>query len=379
MPTDVSGAVAASGPVPADTAAPDRRGLSRAGSVLRVLVAVALATFTVWMAVTRRAQLARAADLLRDVHWGWLAVAAAAELVSFVTFVGVHRRLLRSGGVGVGLASLTGVALAGNAISNSLPGGEAFGRIYTFRQFRRRGADPVLAAWTMMAAGFLSGVALFLITATGAVFAGGQAATGQLLWTGVGLAAATVAIALLVRRTGVETTAVAAVSAVLGAWQRLARRPRTDTRRQAEEGWQRLQEMIPDRRAWGAAGGLALLSWVADCACLAAAFFAVGTSAPWPGLVLAYGASMLAGALPVTLGGLGMVEGSLAIGLVAYGGHRSPTVAAVVLYRALSFWILLPIGWTVWAVMTRSRVTPLVTPGAGGGPLGEPGGAEAAG
>jgi len=104
--------------------------------------------------------------------------------------------------------------------------------------------------------------------------------------------------------------------------------------------------------------GLALLSWLADCVCLTAAFQAVGASAPWPGLVLAYGASQLAACLPVLPGGLGLVEGSLAVGLVAYGGHRSVTVAAVVLYRALSFWILLPIGWGVWAVLARRASSP---------------------
>ena len=38
---------------------------------------------------------------------------------------------------------------------------------------------------------------------------------------------------------------------------------------------------------------------------------------------------------------------------MAYGGRRSATVAAVILYRMLSFWILLPIGWGVWALIDR--------------------------
>jgi uncharacterized membrane protein YbhN (UPF0104 family) len=38
---------------------------------------------------------------------------------------------------------------------------------------------------------------------------------------------------------------------------------------------------------------------------------------------------------------------------VAFGGQRSATVAAVVLYRLLSFWILLPIGWGLWALIAR--------------------------
>jgi len=38
---------------------------------------------------------------------------------------------------------------------------------------------------------------------------------------------------------------------------------------------------------------------------------------------------------------------------MAFGGRRGVTVAAVLLYRLLSFWLLLPIGWTLWAVIAR--------------------------
>ncbi len=38
--------------------------------------------------------------------------------------------------------------------------------------------------------------------------------------------------------------------------------------------------------------------------------------------------------------------------LVAYGGGRAAAVlAAVLVYRAVSFWLALPIGWAAWAVL----------------------------
>ena len=332
-----------------------RRSLAR--RALRLGPALGVVTFLTWTAVSRQDRLLQAVGLLQGAHPVWVAVATGAELLSFLTFVGVQRRLLRSGGVGVSLRSLTGVALVGNAISNSVPGGEAWGRIYTFRQFRRRGADPVLAVWTMAAAGFLSGVALLSVTAVGAVLAGGRpGATGLL----VGLAALTVIAAGVIglhRRRRLEAAAVAMIRGALRAWQCVTRRPGADARPQAEAAWQRLRALMPDRRTWASATALATISWVADCACLAAAFWAVGAPAPWPGLVLAYGAGQLAGTLPLALGGIGVVEGSLAVGLMAYGGRRSATVAAVILYRMLSFWILLPIGWGIWALIDR-RIAP---------------------
>ena len=66
---------------------------------------------------------------------------------------------------------------------------------------------------------------------------------------------------------------------------------------------------------------------------LRAALLAVGSSVPWKGLLLAYGAGQLAANLPITPGGLGAVEGSITIALVAFGGGRSVTVEAVLLYH----------------------------------------------
>ena len=160
-------------------------------------------------------------------------------------------------------------------------------------------------------------------------------------------------LAVLHRRGGLGAFAVAVISGLLRLWQRLARRGAGDHRAQAEAAWQRLRGLMPDRRTWAVATALATVSWVADCVCLAAAFWSVGAPAPWPGMVLAYGAGQLAGTLPLTIGGIGLVEGSLAVGLVAFGGRRGATVAAVVLYRLLSFWLLLPIGWALWAVIAQ--------------------------
>src|SRR5436305_8264171 len=91
-------------------------------------------------------------------------------------------------------------------------------------------------------------------------------------------------------------------------WQRVTRRPATDPRRQAEDGWRQLRAAVPHRRVWVTGLGLGLVNWVADCTCLAAALIAVRVSPPWPGLVLAYAGGMLAACLPLLPSGLGRRE-----------------------------------------------------------------------
>jgi hypothetical protein len=41
------------------------------------------------------------------------------------------------------------------------------------------------------------------------------------------------------------------------------------------------------------------------------------------------------------------VEGSITIALVAFGGAHVTTVEAVLMYRLISFWLVLVIGWVM--------------------------------
>src|SRR5207237_10740376 len=118
----------------------------------------------------------------------------------------------------------------------------------------------------------------------------------------------------------------------------------------------RLTAVRPSRLDWMWMAWLALANWLGDVACLVLAYVAVGAPVPWRGILVADGAAQLAANLPITPGGLGVVEGSLTIALVAYGGAQGSTVAAVLLYRILNFWAPLPIGWATWgALLVKSR------------------------
>ena len=57
-------------------------------------------------------------------------------------------------------------------------------------------------------------------------------------------------------------------------------------------------------------------------------------------------------------GGLGAVEAATAASLVAAGMHAGAALAAVAVYRLLSFWMLLGIGWVVMAGLSRRPERP---------------------
>ena len=59
----------------------------------------------------------------------------------------------------------------------------------------------------------------------------------------------------------------------------------------------------------------------------------VGAPAPWGGLRLAHGVSQVVAVMAIAPGGLGAVEGSLTVVLVAYGAARGPALAAALVHR----------------------------------------------
>ena len=145
-------------------------------------------------------------------------------------------------------------------------------------------------------------------------------------------------------------------AAVVRTSQRLVGHPNAGGQTRLEALIARLGVVHMSELSFLAAVMSALGLWAFDCAALATSFLAVGAGVPWRGLLLTYGASQLAVNLPITPGGLGVVEGTITIALVAFGGAERSIVPAVLCYRIVSFWGLLPVGWCSWAVLgLRSR------------------------
>lgn len=62
-------------------------------------------------------------------------------------------------------------------------------------------------------------------------------------------------------------------------------------------------------------------------------------------VIAAFGVSQLAGGLPGTPGGMGVVEGALAFILAAYGFSVATTIAPVLVFRVVSFWLPAVLGF----------------------------------
>jgi len=343
--------------------------------VARLLVLVAVLAFVIRTVAVHRVELAAAGSRLAHVRPGWLAVAVLVEVVSYYAYAQGQRLVLAAGGGRVGLGPLTALAAAAQATAYCVPGGLATSSTVTIVVLRRRGVDDALAAWSQVVTSALYIGALALLTLLGAGVALGArdvpglgtAVTGGLLLLGLVVGGAVAARLPGVRRRLRRLAAGAGGRLVPGdggtsrvAGWRLAA---------ARLGRELLALRLPGRTA-AAAGLLVASSWLADAGCLLAAFGAVGAAPPWRGVLLCYCAAALVAALPVLPGGVGVVEGGLTVALVAYGSAPGPALAAVLLYRLLSFWALLPVGGAAYLLLRGAGAGSPVRPVSAGAPRG---------
>ena len=339
--------------VPFDVASPVVRQRSRSFAIVRFVLGIGLGGLALWALNGQRGELIGASKELAHVHLGWLLVAAGFEIASFVSFGALQRRLLRAGGLHVDLTFTTLLSLAAGAIANSVPGGPAFASVYAFRRYRRKGADDALALWTLLATFVCAALALGLLATAGVSLAVQESTSYDLVGVVVGVLVVSVfADAVVWQRRWLAHLVIAALSLL----RRVTGHPRREAVHIVEELLERLTAVRLTWRDLGATLLAALGNWGFDCAALGASFLAVGAGLPWRGLLLSYGAAQLAANLPVTPGGLGVVEGSLTVALVAFGGAELSTVTAVLCYRIVSFWGYLPVGWLTFgalAVMDR--------------------------
>ena len=312
----------------------------------RVLTVVLLAA-AAWVAFQRRSQISDASGMLSRTRLWWVLAAVGAEILSMVAFARLQRWLLRAGGVRVRLVEMVEIIMAGNALSSSLPGGPAWSATWAFGQLRRRGANRVLAGWVLVVAGALASFAVFVIVASGAWISGDRGPLASLRWVVAGLAAIPVAAALVFvaardnhRVRGVLGHAWASVSAHSAAARTVGRA--------VSAGVNRLGIVRPGVIGWTESFGLAMANWLWDAVCLVACIEALQFHVPWRGVLVIYGLTQISASLPITPGGLGVVEGSLAALLVAYGATSASAFAIVLLYRIVSFWGLVPLGWGAW-------------------------------
>ena len=107
----------------------------------------------------------------------------------------------------------------------------------------------------------------------------------------------------------------------------------------------------PAKLAEGAGG--ALLLTAAYIGCLAVSVQAFGGSLPLEAVAVVYLTGSAIGSIVPTPGGLGAVEAALTAGLTAAGLAGATAISSVLLFRTVTFWIPVPLGWAALNYLQR--------------------------
>jgi uncharacterized protein (TIRG00374 family) len=75
----------------------------------------------------------------------------------------------------------------------------------------------------------------------------------------------------------------------------------------------------------------------------------------WIQALAVFAFARLLTAVPFTPGGLGVVELALITGLAAAGGPRAEVAAAVLIFRALTYVLPIPLGLVTYIIWQRKR------------------------
>ncbi|WP_436531518.1 lysylphosphatidylglycerol synthase transmembrane domain-containing protein [Actinoplanes sp. HUAS TT8] len=334
---------------PIHTATGRRRWL-RHGAVAALLLVFGVELVLGWPS------LSSALSQLHDPNLGWLAAGLAVEMLAMGAYARMQRRLLLSAGLRVPVYRSTALAYAAHSLNETLPGGPAFSTPFNYQQMRRFGASPAIATWCIALSGILSTTALAVVTAAGAVLSDG---TPQ-WWSLAALIAATALLAAGFQQVNRRPSLALAPARVVLAWiNRLRHRPDDHGLTQVEGfvGQLGSARLTPGHGA--AAAIFAVLNWGFDAVCLWACVRAVSDAPINPAqLLLAFCAGMAAGTITIVPGGLGIIDSALILGLVTGGIATSTAIAAVVLYRIISFGFIIGAGWITWLVIRHRHPTP---------------------
>jgi putative heme transporter len=285
---------------------------------------------------------------LTTAHWGWVTAAVALQTASLAAFAWQQRESMRALGVRLTVRRVAAVTMARTAVSIAMPAGAAVSAGYAVREYQRGGVSKEIAAASMIVSGLTSIGGLTLL-----YVAGGAAVLGRnpaLLLSPRPLAVVGV-LAVLTTAAVIAGRRLPAFKATVERDGRLIRWFRR-TLASAHEAWQAGASLRA--RDWVAAVLYFAVNWLTDLLCLAACCRAVGLDVNLATMAGIYLGVQIVRQVPLTPGGVGVVDTALVAGLTAIGTTAVGAVAAVLIYRLLSCWLLLPAGGAA-ALFLRRR------------------------
>jgi putative heme transporter len=327
--------------------------------VWRTVASLAVAAALLVGVLPQLADLAEVRATLTALSGPWLVLLAVGAAWNIATYQFVMMAALP--GLSLGRAFIAGQL--STAIANTVPAGAVVGVGVTYSVLRSFGHDSqriaiaaaVTGVWNTFVKLALPILALALLAI------GGETTSGLLLPAVAGLVvlvASVVVGGLSLSRERFARGTGARAERLVNRLRRLVRRPAVTELGERFAGFQRRSEGLLQER-WSWLTVTTVVSHLSLFVMLLASLRAVGiepSQVSWVETLGAFAFVRLATALPITPGGLGVVELGFAAAFTFAGGPEAQVVAAVLLFRALTYALQVPLGALSWVIWRRTSL-----------------------
>lgn len=304
----------------------------------------------------------KAATDLKQVNPALLVLGLTLQMAALFCYSLLTRAALGESMHSISRFRLFRIQMSTKALSSIVPGGSAAGSALGYRLMTLSGAQGADAGFALATAGLGSAVMLNLILWVGLIVSiparGVNALYGTAAVAGIIImgAAAAVVFGLMegagraervlrwfARKFGFsEDRAGAAVRQVGG----------------------RLEDLAADRQLLVRVALWAAANWLLDMASLWVFLRAFGPAVDPDALIVAFGLANVLAVIPITPGGLGVIEGVLIPTLVGFGLTRSEATLGVLTYRFAQYWFPIMLGAVMyaslrfgpWSIKRRERL-----------------------
>jgi len=340
-----------------------RRAASRRAA-LWLAIRIAMIALAVYLLLPQLAGIeASGIALARARRWWLLPLTLGLEAASLLAYAELVRTVLGTAGRQVARGQLQRATIAGYALGKTLPGGSMAALAVVTTELRGLGLPPATTAASLAASGLLSSVMLALLLPLAVVLgllSGGEGTAPALGL--VGLAALVVAGALAVRPLVRRPQALGSLAERVAT--RVARGPlrrRLDPAAvgaQVSHAAETLGELAHQPAVLRRAAFWAAANWLLDLSVLAVITATLGPHVPLWGLPLAYVLGQWTASVPLTPGGVGLVESATTAALVAAGVPGGVATASVLGWRVISHWLPILAGYGLLATLRAGHPRP---------------------
>jgi len=305
------------------------------------ITAVVLFFVLEYLVLPELANARKSLDLLGRVNVGWLVAGVIFEGAALAAYAQLTYTVLSPGAPS--RFRLFRVNMSSLAVSHVIPGGTAPGTAVAYRLLTDLGVSGSTSAFALATQGVGSAVVLngllWLALLISVPLTGYNPLYGFAAIAGVILLGLFAGVVMLLTRGKHQ-----AADRLTRLTSHLPLVNPTTVAGLVQTVADRLEVLLQDRALLQRALGWAAANWLLDAASLWVFVFAFGHAVSPIDLLVAYGLANVLAVIPITPGGLGVVEGVLIPTLVGFHVPKAVAILGVLSYRLVNFWLPIPAG-----------------------------------